>query len=480
MDIKAPYTMTPKTRRTILLILSVCLIATTIISIIFHRIDGNYTSATCEYIGLVLSILLLIVLTYSIDFTICFKGANASNKKECPFVSKEDCPYFDKSQCPYETSHCRAHNKTEKRVKRTLAFWGFLIICSLVYLASVFMIKNPVFSKIADPICLSIISAIAVAFCIDVPGRLEEHQEHFVELLSSSEYLKYLSDDKLTKLRKQITWVQHAKGYPNMPRELIELDEKLCNMLKEPYFEEFTQIVDLTKDGKNVIKHCSVEYTIQNPSMGHNAAAVDVGLSISVVLPPECIKDKELLAEARKTLSIRKFVAYDENNNMYNLMPHIRALIYTGITDNTEYNAEIHLAPLKEYSNKNKPLSIKNLIQDDNLACATIQFDSSPTDEIDFCIEFEKNMMIKLEYDVVVPENDKCFSKRLRYPVKYFKLDYTLGKGFENTQLSGQLIGTLIDQKNISFYQSKDKKHLSFWTHSWLLPKNGVFIVHSN
>lgn len=473
--------MTLKTRRNILLILSACLMLTAISSIIVHNIDGNYTSSACEYIGLFLSILLIFFLTYNIDFIICLRSNAKSDKKECPFLSKEDCPYFDKLQCPYDTSHCRAHNKKGKRLKRTLAFGICLVFCFLLYLASVVFIEDESISKIIEPICLSVISAFAVAIFIDVPGRLKEHQEHFVELLSSNEYLKYLNDGELTKLRKQITWVQHAKDYPNMPRELIELDEKLCNMLKEPYFEEFTQIVDLTKEEDKITKHCSVEYTIQNPSKDKKAASVDVGLSISVMLPPECIDNEDKLSEeARKVLHISKFVAYDDKNNTYNLMPYIRALIYTGVTDNTEYNAEIHLAPLHEYSNKSNPLSIKNLTQLDDTTNVKPTFEKSTIDQIDFCVEFEESMVIKFEYDVVVPEKDKCFSKRLRYPVKYFKLDYTLGQGFEDTKLSGQLIGTLIDQKNISFYQSADKKHLSFWTHSWLLPKNGVFVVHSN
>ena len=473
--------MTLKTRRNILLIISACLILTTLSSIICHHIDENYTTSVCEYIGLFLSILLLFFLTYNIDFIICLKNKVKSNKKECPFLYKDDCPYFDKSQCSYDTSHCRAHNKKVKRSKRTVTFWVLLVLCLSIYISSVFFINKVQFNKIADPICLSIISAIAVAFLIDIPGRLKEHQEHFVELLSSNEYLKYLSDDELTKLRKQITWVQHAKEYPNMPRELIELDEKLCNMLKEPYFEEFTQIVDLTKDKDKITKHCSVEYTIQNPSKDKKSTSVDVGLSISVILPKDCFKDENIVSdEAHKILKIRQFVAYDDKNNIYNLLPHIRPLIYTGTSDNTEYNAEIHLAPRNEYSNKNNPLSIKKLAQEDNSNHSMPKFTIATTNQIDFCVEFEESMVIKFEYDIIVPEKDKCFSKRLRYPVKYFKLDYTLGEGFEDTILSGQLIGTLIDQKNISFYQSDDKKHLSFWTHSWLLPKNGVFIVHSN
>lgn len=467
-------TMNLRTRRVILLVLAFCLVVTTIISLISHYGNKPLTCPLYEYIGLGLSVLLLIFLSYDIDFRICFKRTDT--KKECPFMSKNDCPYSTVLDCPYNTSHCKSFPERNKRNIRTYMLWILLVASLTLYIVSVIVIKQGPFYDIATPICLSIISAIAVAFLIDLPGKMREYQGYFVDLLSSNDYLKQLDDEALSKLRKQITWVQHAKDYPNMPRELIELDERLCNMLREPYFEEFTQIITLTKVNDKIIKHCSVEYTIKNPGRDGRKVSVDIGLSNAVIFSD--INNEELLkSEAAKTLKINKFVAYfDNNENAYNLEPHSRILVYTDVPDNTDYNGEIHIAPLNEYSNKSNPLSIKNLSSTPSEQSVV---EVAKTNKIDFCIEFEQKVVIKFEYEIMVPEKDKCFSKRLRYPVKYFKLDYILGEGFDNVKLSGQLIGTLIDQQNISFYQSKDKKQLSFWTHSWLLPQNGVFIVHS-
>ena len=83
-----------------------------------------------------------------------------------------------------------------------------------------------------------------------------------------------------------------------------------------------------------------------------------------------------------------------------------------------------------------------------------------------------------MQYEIKVPVDDICYTKRLRYPVKYFHLDYILNEQIKNFRLTGQLLGTLIDQNDIYIEISDDKKHVCMRTHNWLLPKNGAFIVH--
>ena len=76
-----------------------------------------------------------------------------------------------------------------------------------------------------------------------------------------------------------------------------------------------------------------------------------------------------------------------------------------------------------------------------------------------------------------MPISDISYTKRLRYPAKYFDLDYTLSEDIDFTVV-GQLMGTLMDQPDVTINVSDSKKSIKMHTHNWLLPKNGAVIVH--
>lgn len=425
----------------------------------------------CYFIALLTSVIILIL------FIVDLKRKRA----DCPFTLKQDCPYNKISQCPYDTRYCHAFQTNKKTKIRRYIFVGLLIAAIGLYLLSLIIFRNQsIFWRTIETISLSVISAGIVAILIDLPGKMKEYQSYFVDLLSSNEYLKHLDEDGLSNLRQRVTWLQHAQDYPNMPRELLQLDESICRMMRAPYFRRFSQIMILRKQDELIRKRCSVEYTVQNPGANGDTAYVDIGLSNSVIFSSKSLTNDNLLKkEVNDVLKINKFVAYIDGSTIpLNLMPHIRILVYKGKSDNSNYNGEIHLAPLKEYSNKLSPLSAKELSK--NKKEASIITEIADSNAIDLFIEFQKELIIKFEYEIVVPSEDKCFSKRLRYPAQEFLLDYSLLEGFDGTTLSGDLIGTLIDSKDISLFQSDDKKRLIFNTKGWLLPKNGVFIVHSN
>lgn len=459
-----------RTKRISLISLIIILILSLIGLLIGNMATWTKLSKVCYCIAFLTSVTILIL------FIIDLK----QKKADCPFTLKRDCPYNKLSQCPYDTKYCHAFQTNKKTKIRRYIFVALLFVATILYVLSltIFCNGNTLWTTIEN-ISLSVISAGIVATLIDLPGKIKEYQSYFVDLLSSNEYLKHLDEEGLSNLRQRVTWLQHAQDYPNMPRELLQLDESICKMMRAPYFKRFSQIMMLTKKDNFIHKRCSVEYTVQNPGANGDTASVDIGLSNSVIFSQEALTIDEILKkEANNILRIHKFVAYiDGSTTAYDLKPHTRILIYKGKSDNSNYNGEIHIAPLKNYSNKLSPLSAKDLAKNKKCSPTT---EIANSNAIDFFIQFQKELVIKFEYEIVVPSEDKCFSKRLRYPVQEFLLDYSLLDGFDNTTLSGDLIGTLIDSKDISLFQSEDKKRLIFNTKSWMLPKNGVFIVHSN
>lgn len=445
------------------------------------------------------SLVTLIVLALISRTKTKYELSNSGEKidRACTCTTKEECTYSSRESCPYEKTKCVAFPSLQKKTdKRRVVL---CIVAALSVISFVLLLKNEsAWAESIRALCVSLFAAIVIAFLIDIRGRMREYQEYFVNLLSSNDYLNHLDDDALSKLRNRIIWVMHAKDYPNMPRSIIDLDEKLCLMLRKPFFKTFTQIIKLSKASNNgtteIIKHCNVVYKALNPGKTDNPVSVDIGLSNSVIINNAILNDDtRLKEEAVRILKIKSFRAYiDDCPTPYNLIPYIRIVVMRK-NDPSGYNAQIHIAPAmteeadNTYSNKEKPLNTGNM----KLTGMNTTKNDTPGDitnisadiignyhNVDLFLQFKKHVIIEFEYDIIVPSNDYCFTKMLRYPVKYFKLDYSLGEGFENEFLTGKLIGTLIEPPDLSTHLSTDKKTISFLTQSWLLPKNGVFIAH--
>lgn len=417
--------------------------------------------------------------------------------RSCTCTTKEECIYNSRESCPFDKINCVAYPSLQRKTDKRRIILLIVAVVSVGVFLYLLKCDSP-WAESIKALCVSLIAAIGIAFLIDIQGRMKEYQEYFVNLLSSNDYLNHLDDEALSKLRNRIIWVLHAKGYPNMPKSIINLDEKLCLMLRQPFFKTFKQNIKLSKKDNNgvseITKHCNVVYKAINPGKSENPVSVDIGLSNSVIIDNALLDyDDKLKEEAKRILRIKAFKAFiDDYPTPYNLLPYIRIVVMRK-KDTSGYNAQIHIAPaeLNEdvsiYSNKEKPLNTGNMEPNGKSSTENKSSDGSPIisvdvienhHNVDLFIQFRKHVIIEFEYDIIVPIKDHCFTKMLRYPVKYFNLDYSLGEGFDDTFLTGMLIGTLIEPPDLSTHLSEDRKTISFVTQSWLLPKNGVFIAH--
>ena len=407
-------------------------------------------------------------------------------KENCPCYSKEECPYGDKDECVYDTTSCRAYGKSKK--KRMNGFLWPLLILSLSVTVFFELAKGGSSSimdtvtnfnidtlySILQPILNSFIAAIIVSLLIDVPGRMKEYQTYFVELLSSSDYLKKMTEAELTKLRKDVTWLLHVKDYPNMPKKLIDMDERFCNMLKMPYYKEYSQTVHIQKkDDSFLRKKISIEYIVFNPQHKDHPIAIDISFSNSLKFEQEVNEEN-----AKQLFVIKKYTcAIDDFDQDMDLMPLIDIGVSEGHRDGFMYNGRIAIIPKDPTINKEHPLVGHviglNKASTDGIKYKTIAESGKSHLYLSFC----DKIRVKLQYEVVVPVSDIIYTKRLRYPAKYFHLDYTLGEDVDY-MVVGQLIGTLMDQPDVSIDVSENKKSIKMHTHNWLLPKNGAVIVH--
>lgn len=261
-----------------------------------------------------------------------------------------------------------------------------------------------------------------------------------------------------------------------MAEGLIDLDERFCKMLKRPYFKEYSQIINVAKDGDKLRKSIKIEYFAVNPQRSDSTINMDIGIGNFV----KFTNQEKFVEEAKNLFVLKKYsVSFEKDNKEYDLLKLVDIMISTDTLDGLEYNGKISVGPKEEISNENLPISLANLKNLDKQKKEEIKYVSIDKNEnVRLMASFKNLMHIKLEYEILVPNDDVIYTKRLRYPVKLFSLDYSLDKSVADLTLEGQLIGTLIDQTDVTIDKTEDKKRITMRTHNWLLPKNGAVIFH--
>lgn len=376
----------------------------------------------------------------------------------CPAESREQCKFGLEDECNYDKKDCflkKEREQKKKRDKTRLKVILFIAIGIILFFISLilegvkemqnlattdFIIKNLV--TILSGISISIIAGAILTYIIDIPSKLKEYETSFLNALSSNNYLKSLDESKLIQLRKDTTEQLHAKNAPFMATGLIDIDQRICDLLKQPYYTRYRQSVicsDIANDNDYIYKEHMVDYCLKNP-YGKNKEAVEyIGFS---------------------NLILKK------NGNVNDFISHLK--IEYKIDDNDKLEFAHNSYKIEETSLNNKVE-----FYDTKLMLCGISNDSQ-TESRGIKVCFKKTLEVHMEYKIKVPKDDICFSKRMRHPVKNFRLDYS----YTNNQIKlfGQIFGTELKQSDISIKYLADNI-ISLETFDWLLPDNGAIVV---
>lgn len=460
-------------------VLTVLLLVDVVVSI-YGYYWGNDYSPIVDIVACVLVFLLMLALFSEGGFSFILQKSNNS-KDDCTFLSKEECPYSSIKDCPHNTSHCCAF-KQEPRNKWKINLLALVLIVSLVVYVITFFIVLPgeVSVDIIKSICLSVFVASVMAFLVDIPGKMKEYQSYFVDLLSSNEYLKQMDESALMDLRAKITWILHSKDIPNMPKGLIDLDGELCDMLRKPFFRDYSQINDVRCTGDEFVKTIKTQYSAFNPYGFSHPVIMDIGLGIEMIIPEPNVYDDDasLQAFVEDKLSIKRFcIIFDDRKEEVDLRPYVQIVYkrhgrgeWSGNQDSRR--VQIHLINKDE----NRPV-LSDIIVDNNQQKSdiSVKLDENRTYSRLDC-EIKNKIQVELDYIIKVTNKDKLFSKKLRYPVKYLYFEYAFDKD-SDYEIDGQLIGTMIDPSDRLINVSEDRKRITMRTNAWLLPRNGVVVV---
>lgn len=280
----------------------------------------------------------------------------------------------------------------------------------------------------------------------------------------------------------------------NEESKRAEMNE--ANLKDDVVNKEKENVVDLRDF---IFKSHKTEYVAINPMHNKTPVKMDIGQYSSVKF-----QSTDYIKEAQQIFKIKKFtIIFDDDKHAYDLLPYVSVAVSTEKMDGLIYNGIVSIRPKVVVNNRDKPFSLdffktKEKVPNDketqklkgektksstgeNEKISAVLTEYFPVDKVahvGLWASFHKKIQVKLEFFIAVPKIDVCYTKRLRYPVKLFNLDYSLNTDIEGYTVVGQMMGTLIDQPDVSTDLSLDEKRITMRTHNWLLPKNGAVVVH--
>lgn len=378
-----------------------------------------------------------------------FDKSKKSETRTCNFTNLSECPYASVDECKFNKKNCFRKKKAPIFTITTLKILVVILVGLLIALVSIYLDANVkfigshlVFGALSS-IAVSLIAGAVLAWMIDIPSKLKEYENSIVNALVSNNYLKSLDEERLTQLRKDVTEQLHKVNVPCMARGLIDIDQKICNLLKQPYYTRYRQTVVCKKDEVNgvIVKHHTIDYKLINPYSVNSKATEYISIANLVLSNgKDNMKDKAIT-----DVRIRCII---DDGQAQNLSSEIEFDSSSVDSRETFYDTKVELVA-------------KN--------------DSYKGDKKGLKIEFDKSLEVKMSYDIVVDKDDISFTKRLRHPAKNFRLDYT----FETTspiKIFGQLFGTELKQSDFLIRYPLPNS-VSLESFEWLLPDNGAIVV---
>lgn len=378
-----------------------------------------------------------------------FDKSKKSETRTCNFTNLSECPYASVDECKFNKKNCFRKKKAPVFTITTLKILVVILVGLLITLVSIYLDANVKFTGshlvfgALSSIAVSLIAGAVLAWMIDIPSKLKEYENSIVNALVSNNYLKSLDEERLTQLRKDVTEQLHKVNVPCMARGLIDIDQKICNLLKQPYYTRYRQTVVCKKDEVNgvIVKHHTIDYKLINPYSVNSKATEYISIANLVLSNgKDNMKDKAIT-----DVRIRCII---DDGQAQDLSSEIEFDSSSVDCRETFYDTKVELVAKK---------------------------DSYKGDKKGLKIEFDKSLEVKMSYDIVVDKDDISFTKRLRHPAKNFRLDYT----FETTspiKIFGQLFGTELKQSDFLIRYPLPNS-VSLESFEWLLPDNGAIVV---
>lgn len=326
-------------------------------------------------------------------------------------------------------------NRTKRDISRPIVFHLFLFslgVISILVGNTEFTSNKKLLSGFLITLGQALIIGSSISYILDLPSMEKFFQKRIVDTLTSNDYLKELKREDLLSLRNACTTTLHINNTSHFEEGLLVLDEKICDLLTEPYYDRYRHTITCNFENEYIRKKVYVESLFLNPSNKRIKESVNFNTLV--------YKDDEKPIE--EIFKVKKFKITIDDNEPIELAEDISIesnYIYrTGV----QYNCAISL----KYKN---------------------------SDKIEF--EFDDKLKVERITDLIVSKNDLTYSKRLTVPTKNFRLDYIFNE--KSIELFGSFYGTLSSPNKGNMKILNQKNQISMESYNWMLPGNGVFII---
>jgi hypothetical protein len=314
-----------------------------------------------------------------------------------------------------------------------IAFIGIVLIFGSIYFRG--ETSNVFWDTIID-VGKALIIGPTISWLLDLPSMINYFKKITIKSLVSEEYLNTLPREKLLDLRKKCTARIHLKNTKFVEQGLIDLDESVCELLTKHYHERYRQNVTCKIEGDYVIKKHHIEEFIVNPLHSHGSTIkIPDGMTNFLYKRPE--------ENVNDLFKISKYSVFaDEKDEVDFVKAGMQLKVAISDATDMPYNTIISIT-----DKDNNPINL----------------------------EFSKWLKIEKIYEIKVPKEDRTFLKRVKIPVKSFRLDYHFPDS--HVKLVASCFGTLAFSTEGSMKIIHEIDHISIESYSWLLPGNGVFVV---
>ncbi len=154
--------------------------------------------------------------------------------------------------------------------KYSIYFWAAVSFCLIFYGTSSTSIEHfdeNSLKNILNSIGQAIISGLVITFIINIPDMFSYFQKVLYKTITSDEYLEQLTLEEVEDLKNSCTKLI-SKSIPDIAEGLLELEYKIVEYYRSPYYENYSTFVSCSRNGNYLVKDITTEYTLKNPMAG--------------------------------------------------------------------------------------------------------------------------------------------------------------------------------------------------------------------
>ncbi len=315
-----------------------------------------------------------------------------------------------------------------------------LLLAGVIY--SISSEKSP-WIEIADSIRdfgFTIIASATIALLLKVPSLFQDVNDSAIKLLTNNNYLKRLDVNELRKLRADATESAYMRNVKSVNETLKELDLKISELFLQPYFETYQIKISckLLQDNNDYIeKKISTEFVLINPRKEKCNGIEFIKFRV--------VQNKINVENERSLVSLD--VLIDNEREFTSIKEKFKVRFTQFYEESTSYD-RLSIITLKEESNKDAEM-----------------------------LAFKHQLKVRLVERRIIPKSDTSYLYRVINPIKFFMINYS----FEDcpVNLIGNGFATFQTTKNGGISIVKDPNSIHISCKKWLLPGNGIIIVHN-